>query len=64
MTQARIVLDTQTAPSGLRLRLAAAVARIRARHQERRALVKLLSEWDSGIATGARGMTLESDPQV
>jgi hypothetical protein len=28
------------------------------------ALVKLLSEWDSGIATGARGLTLVSDPQA
>ncbi len=64
MTQARIALETRSAPPGLWQRLAAAVARIRARSQERRALVKLLSEWDSGIATGARGLTLESDPQA
>ena len=64
MTQANIALEPRTAPSGLWPRLAAAVARLRARRQERQALVKLLSEWDSGIATGARGLTLRPDPQA
>ena len=64
MAQAQIALDTSRAPSGLWLRLAAALAGIRERRRQRRALVKLLSEWDSGVATGARGLTLESDPRV
>ncbi len=64
MYQTRIAQETRTAPSGLWLRLAAAMARLKARRQHRRALVKLLSEWDSGIATGARGLTLVSDPQA
>ena len=54
MAQAQIALETRRAPSGLWLRFAALVAGIRARREQRRALVKLLSEWDSGIATGAR----------
>ena len=61
---AQIAIDTRRAPSRLWPRLAAVVAGIRARREQRRALVKLLSEWDSGIATGARGLTLESDPRA
>ena len=61
MAQAQIALETRRGPSGPWLRLAAVVAGIRERRQRRRALVKLLSEWDSGIATGARGMTLQPD---
>jgi len=61
---AQIPIDTRGAPSRLWLRLASVVAGIRARREQRRALVRLLSEWDSGIATGARGLTLESDPRV
>ena len=64
MAQAQIALETRTAPSGLWVRLSAAVGGMRARREQRRALVKLLSEWDRGIATGARGMTLRSDPQA
>ena len=61
---AQITIDTRRAPSRPWQRLAAVVAGIRARREQRRALVRLLSEWDSGIATGARGLTLESDPRV
>ncbi|MGH2691909.1 MAG: hypothetical protein ACRDHM_05350 [Actinomycetota bacterium] len=61
MAQAQIALETHRAPSGVWLRFAAAVAGIRARREQRRALVKLLSEWDSGIATGAR-LTAGSSP--
>ncbi len=60
MVQAQIALETRRGPSGLWLRLVA--ARLRERREKRRALVKLLSEWDSGIATGARGLSLGSDP--
>jgi hypothetical protein len=61
---AQIAIDTRRAPSRPWPRLATVVAGIRARREQRRALVKLLSEWDSGIATGARGLTLEPDPRV
>jgi hypothetical protein len=61
---AQIAIDTRRAPSGPWQRFAAVVAGIRARREQRRALVRLLSQWDSGIATGARGLTLESDPRA
>jgi hypothetical protein len=64
MAQARIALETGGARSGLWPRVVAAVARLRERREKRRALVKLLSEWDSGIATGARGLTLEPEPRA
>ncbi len=64
MAQAQIALETRRAHSGLWLRMVAAVARLRERREKRRALVKLLSEWDSGIATGVRGLTLEPEPRA
>jgi hypothetical protein len=54
MAQAQIALETRRAPSGPWLRFAAAVAGLRARREERKALVKLLSQLDTGIASGAR----------
>jgi hypothetical protein len=54
---AEIAIDTRRAPSRLRLQLATALAALRERRAQRRALVKLLSEWDRGIATGSRGLT-------
>ena len=53
---AQIAIDTRKAPSRLGQRLAAAWASLRERRERRQALVKLLSEWDRGIATGARGL--------
>ena len=64
MAQAQMALETRRARSGPWARIAAAFATLRERREKRRALVKLLSEWDSGIATGARGLTLKHDPRV
>lgn len=55
MAQAQIALETRR-PEGIWARFTAAWAELRSRRQQRRALVKLLSEWDSGIATGSRGL--------
>jgi hypothetical protein len=51
MTQAQIALETRKGPSGLWLRFMAA---LRARREQRKALVKFLSQLDTGIASGAR----------
>ena len=54
MAQAQIAIQTHRAPSRLWLRIAAIAADLRARREQRKALVKLLSELDTGIASGAR----------
>lgn len=54
MAQAQVTLERGRAPSRLWLRVAAAVSALRTRREERRAVVRLLAERDTGIATGAR----------
>jgi hypothetical protein len=53
MAQAQITLQTR-APSGLWLRLVAAVGDLKARREARRAVLRMIAEREDGLATGAR----------
>ena len=53
MAQAQITFRTR-APSGLWLRLVAAVRDLKARREARRTLLRLIAERERGLATGAR----------
>ena len=54
MAQAQVALPANTRPSRLWIRLREAVAEARARRADRKALIRLLSGLDTGIASGAR----------
>lgn len=54
MTQAQIALETRRAPLALWRTVVAVFAALRERGRQRRELVKLLSQLDTGLASGAR----------
>ncbi|MGH2709984.1 MAG: hypothetical protein ACRDH9_02110 [Actinomycetota bacterium] len=53
MAQAQITLQTR-APSGLWLRIAASWADLKARHEAKLTLAKMLAERELGLATGSK----------
>ena len=54
MTQAQIAREKRGAASALLLRVVGFLTAIRERGRQRRALVRLLSQLDTGLASGAR----------